>query len=88
MSSTPVKPPFRVSRRAALLAGAAIVAGGATLAGMRRKAANVSFLNGVDLSAAKPVGDGFYEVGGWIVTESDLESAGARPDRRKSDDPA
>ncbi|OFX00716.1 MAG: hypothetical protein A3E78_11205 [Alphaproteobacteria bacterium RIFCSPHIGHO2_12_FULL_63_12] len=69
---------LRLSRRSALLAGggvAAAVAGVGAFA-LRRPTQDISFLKDLDLSGAKPLGDGFYEVDGWVVTADDIRRLG------------
>lgn len=74
-----LKKPIRLSRRRAMLAGGAAVAGVAGVAiSARPRSRNISFLKGVDLTRARPIGDGFYIVDGWVLTERDLERLGAK----------
>ncbi len=73
-----LKTPLRLSRRSAILAGgsaAAVVAAAAAIA-IRPRTRDISFLEGVDLSGAKALGEGFYEVDGWILTADDIERLG------------
>lgn len=68
----------RLSRRSALLAGgvaAATVAGVGVIA-LRRPTQDISFLKELDLSGAKGLGDGFYEIDGWVVTADDIRRLG------------
>ena len=66
-----------------MLAGGAAVAGAAGVAfSVRPRARDISFLKGVDLTRARPLGDGFYVVDGWVLTENDLERLGAKTPRR------
>lgn len=71
--------PFRLSRRSAILAGsgaaAAAVAAGAAVA-IRPRAQDISFLKDVDLSGATALGEGFYEVDGWVLTADDIRRLG------------
>lgn len=79
MRNSIFKTPIRLSRRSAILAGsgaaAAAVATGAAIA-IRPGAQDISFLEGVDLSGAKALGDGFYEVDGWVLTADDIKRLG------------
>lgn len=71
------KTPIRLSRRSAILAGggAAAVAAGAAIA-IRPRTQDISFLEGVDLSGARALGEGFYEVEGWVLTADDIRRLG------------
>lgn len=70
------KMPIRLSRRTALLAGGGVAAAAAAAVAIRPRKQDISFLDGVDLSAAKPLGDGFYEVDGWVLTADDVKRLG------------
>jgi hypothetical protein len=70
------KLPIRLSRRTALLAGGGAAAAIGAAIVIRPRKQDISFLNGVDLSAAKPLGDGFYEVDGWVLTADDVKRLG------------
>ena len=54
---------------------AAAVAAGAAIA-LRPRTNDISFLKNIDLSSAKALGEGFYEVDGWVLTAGDLERLG------------
>lgn len=54
---------------------ASAIAVGAAVA-LRPRARDISFLKQVDLSGAKALGDGFYQVDGWILTEDDIKRLG------------
>lgn len=73
------KTPIRLSRRSAILAGggaaATVVAAGAAVT-IRPRTQDISFLKGVDLSGARALGDGFYEVDGWVLTADDIRRLG------------
>lgn len=69
-----------LTRRHALIAGGAIVAGGAAAvvaAGSGGK--DTAFLKGLDLKGARALGDGFYEVDGWVLTADDIKRLGGEP---------
>ncbi len=70
------KSPIRLSRRNALLAGGGLAAA-ATAAGLAvaltGRQRDISFLAGVDLAGARALGDGFYEVDGWVLTAEDVK---------------
>lgn len=76
MSHISFKLPLKLSRRNALLAGGGAAAIAGVALAMRPRTANIAFLKGLDLSTARPLGEGFYEVEGWILTSDDLERLG------------
>lgn len=69
--------PSRLSRRSAIAAGGVAVAAvaGAAIA-LRPRTQEISFGKEVDLSGAKALGDGFYEVDGWVLTADDIKRLG------------
>ena len=73
------KIPFKLSRRNALLAGAGAAAVAGVAYSLRPRRADISFLKGLDLSSARPLGEGFYEVDGWVLTSDDLSRLGGAP---------
>lgn len=74
-----IKTPIRLSRRSVIAAGggAAAVAAGAAIA-VRPRARGIGFLRSVNLSGAKALGDGFYEVDGWVLTADDIRRLGGK----------
>lgn len=60
------------TRRKLLLGGASVaVLGGAGLAALFSGSEDAA-LAGVRRADAEPMGDGFYRVDGWVLTEADL----------------
>jgi len=79
VSARAPKTKTKLTRRSAVLAGggvaaAAIVAGAAIA--LKPRARDISFLKQVDLAGAKALGDGFYEVDGWVLSEADIRRLG------------
>jgi len=64
-------------RRALLLSGGvlAIAATGGFIARARRRPGGLP--KSIDLARARAIGDGFYVVDGWVLTDNDLELLGA-----------
>jgi hypothetical protein len=73
------------TRRKALIAGGAIVAGGAAaVVAARPGGKDTAFLKGLNLKGARALGDGFYEVDGWVLTAADIKRLGGKlPDAGK-----
>lgn len=68
-------PNQRFSRRRALIAaGGVVVAVGAAAALARGPRRADGLPSGVDLARARPLGDGFFVVDGWVLTAADINS--------------
>jgi len=85
MTKKPLVSPELLTRRNALIAGGVIVAAGAAAAvSTRRHEDEAAFLKGVDIRGARALGDGFYEVDGWVLTADDVRRLGGKlPDAAK-----
>lgn len=66
-------------RRVALAGGVGAVAVAALFAASRSTDPRAGALRGIDLSAAKDLGDGFFEADGWILTAEDVRRLGGLP---------
>ncbi len=73
---------FLVTRRRAVLAGGGVAAIAIALATSRSGDSRLKALSGVNLAAAKDLGDGFFEVDGWILTAEDIRKLGGRPPQK------
>jgi len=80
MNKNPRIPKELLTRRNALIAGGAIVAGGAAaLVAAGPGGKDAAFLKGLNLKGARALGDGFYEVDGWVLTADDIKRLGGKP---------
>ncbi len=68
---SPVKP---LSRRRALVVGAGALAAVGAAAALARSPRRADGLPAaIDLASARPLGDGFFLVDGWVLTAEDLK---------------
>lgn len=66
-------------RRAVLAGGGGAVAIAAFVAASRSAEPRARALRGIDLAAARDLGDGFFEADGWILTAEDVRRMGGLP---------
>ncbi len=74
--------PSRLSRRRALIAGGGALAVAGAAAALARAPRRADGLPAsIDFARARPLGDGFFLVDGWVLTADDLDAlrASARP---------